>query len=306
MLLRRTLLIAFACSSMASGSAAACDRTKGRIGQLREALTQTGANDVIVIAHRACWENAPENSLAAIEDCIELGVDMVELDVRRTADGVLVLMHDETVDRTTDGSGAVSELTFEQIKRLRLREGPGGDDAAITSMGIPTFEQAMLAAKCRTLVNLDAKSDVYDDAFKALIATDTVDHIVMKKRVGRTDTPLSDTAPFQQVLSMPIIDEAVGEARPIIAQQSIGDPVAVELIFTTLDYARIAAEDLEARNIRVWVNTLRPEFSAGLTDREALQDPQAVWGEFLSLGVDMIQTDYPSELIVYLKSIDRR
>lgn len=128
----------------------------------------------------------------------------------------------------------------------------------------------------------------------------------MKKRVGRTDAPLSDTAPFRQVLSMPIIDEAVGEARPIIAQQSIGDPVAVELIFTTLDYARIAAEDLEARNIRVWVNTLRPEFSAGLTDREALQDPQAVWGEFLSLGFDMIQTDYPSELIVYLKSIDRR
>lgn len=304
--MRRALLIAFAYTSMLPGYVAACDEAAGRIAELRETLARSGSNDVIVIAHRACWEKAPENSLAAIEACVDLGVDMVELDVRRTADGVLVLMHDERVDRTTNGSGAVSDLTFEQIKRLRLREGVGGEDAAMTSLAVPTFEQAMLAAKGRILVNLDAKADVYTDAFDTLTATDTADHIIMKKRVDRASVPLSSTPPFDQVLSMPIIDQAAGEARPIIERQLIGEPVAVELIFTTLAYSRDAAEDLTARGIRVWVNTLHPELSAGLTDREAVEDPDAVWGTFLDLGFTMIQTDRPSELIAYLKSLDRR
>jgi len=56
---------------------------------------------VMVIAHRADWRNFPENSLEAIRSAIKLGVDMVEIDVRKTKDGKLILMHDETVDRTT-------------------------------------------------------------------------------------------------------------------------------------------------------------------------------------------------------------
>lgn len=304
--LRRALLAAFACTSIIHGSLAACEGAAGRVAELRETLARPGSSDVIVIAHRGCWETAPENSLAAIEACIGLGVDMVELDVRRTADGVLVLMHDENVDRTTNGSGAVNNLTFEQLKNLRLREGAGGKDASITDLAVPTFEQAMLAAKGRILVNLDAKADVYADAFDTLAATDTADHIIMKKRVDRDSVPLSATSPFDQVLSMPIIDEAAGEAGPIIERQSIGSPVAVELIFTSLAYSRSAAEDLTARGIRAWVNTLHPELSAGLTDQEAVDDPEAVWGRFLDLGFTMIQTDRPSELIAYLKGQGRR
>jgi len=71
-----------------------------------------------VIAHRGGAGIAPENTLAAFRNAVALGVDAFELDVHATADGVLVVIHDDTVDRTTNGSGAVSDLTLEEIKTL--------------------------------------------------------------------------------------------------------------------------------------------------------------------------------------------
>jgi glycerophosphoryl diester phosphodiesterase len=72
---------------------------------------------VVVIAHRAAHEEAPENSLAAIRAAITAGCDYVEMDVRGTKDGALVLMHDGAVNRTTDGSGEVAAMTLEEGAR---------------------------------------------------------------------------------------------------------------------------------------------------------------------------------------------
>lgn len=70
----------------------------------------------IICAHRGNSAHCPENTLAAIASAAELGIPMTEIDVRRTADGHIVLMHDESVDRTTDGSGRVAELSLAQIR----------------------------------------------------------------------------------------------------------------------------------------------------------------------------------------------
>ena len=64
-------------------------------------LEDSKNDQIIVIAHRGNWHNAPENSLQAIQNSIEMGVDMVEIDIRETKDGKLVLMHDQSIDRTT-------------------------------------------------------------------------------------------------------------------------------------------------------------------------------------------------------------
>lgn len=101
-------------------------------------LRTTRASDVIVLAHRACWHTAPENSIAAIAACHTLGVDMVEIDVRRSKDGQLVVMHDESVDRTTNGRGAVTDLTGVEIRALRLRDKSGGLDAPFTDQHVPS------------------------------------------------------------------------------------------------------------------------------------------------------------------------
>lgn len=63
---------------------------------------------VLVVAHRGDWRNAPENSLQAFQNCIAMGVDMIEIDLKMTKDNQLVIMHDNTIDRTTDGKGKVS------------------------------------------------------------------------------------------------------------------------------------------------------------------------------------------------------
>lgn len=70
------------------------------------------------VAHRGAGNYAPENTLVSVREAIELGATLIEIDVQQTSDGALILMHDTTVDRTTDGTGSVGELTLEDIKKL--------------------------------------------------------------------------------------------------------------------------------------------------------------------------------------------
>jgi glycerophosphoryl diester phosphodiesterase len=90
-----------------------------------------------VIAHRGGPTNAPENTLAAFRNAITQGADWLEFDVQMTKDGALVVIHDETVDRTTDGTGAVHDLTLEQIRSFDAGQGEK----------IPTFEEVLELAK---------------------------------------------------------------------------------------------------------------------------------------------------------------
>jgi glycerophosphoryl diester phosphodiesterase len=92
---------------------------------------------MLVIAHRGGPDRAPENTLAAFRGAIALGADGVELDCQRSRDGALVVMHDETVDRTTNGKGAVADLTLAQLRALDAGQGEP----------VPTFEEVLALAK---------------------------------------------------------------------------------------------------------------------------------------------------------------
>lgn len=261
---------------------------------------------VLVVAHRGCWRSTAENSIASIEACVELGVDIVELDVRRTADGALILMHDETVDRTTNGRGRVEDLTLDQIQALRLRQADGRSGAGLTSEAPPTFEAALRAAKGRIMINVDAKADVYDDAFAILERVGVTDQIIMKRRVAVGEPPLAGQAPFSRVIAMPIVSDLAGSAQTLMDEQLAVPPPAIEVLFTDRRYLLSVSELVRGAGARVWVNTLRPEISAGLTDAAALENPDAVWGWLLDAGVTMIQTDEPAILLDYLERRGRR
>lgn len=99
--MKRFLLITFLLSVAWSLSA------QDKAMAIRNNLLQEGNNSVLVVSHRADWRNAPENSLQAIRNCIEMGVDMVEIDLKKTKDGHLILMHDKTIDRTKIGRAHV-------------------------------------------------------------------------------------------------------------------------------------------------------------------------------------------------------
>ena len=109
------------------------------IEQKIENLKNSNNNQVIVVSHRGDWRNAPENSLQAIKNCIDMGVDMVEIDIRETKDGHLVVMHDKTLDRTTNAKGKVKEWTLDSLRTLYLKDGLG----VVTKHKIPTLKEAL-------------------------------------------------------------------------------------------------------------------------------------------------------------------
>jgi len=103
---------------------------------------------ILRIGHRGAAGHAPENTIAAIRSGVSLGVDFVELDVQRTRDGRLVVIHDERVDRTTNGTGLVSEMTWDELQLLDAGNGEG----------VPCLEAALAAANEHAGVILEAKT----------------------------------------------------------------------------------------------------------------------------------------------------
>ena len=87
-------------------------------------------NRPLVIAHQGGEHLHPSNTMMAFQHAVDLGVDVLEMDIHSTSDGALVTIHDETVDRTTDGSGLVSALTLDEIKALDAGHYWTDDDGA--------------------------------------------------------------------------------------------------------------------------------------------------------------------------------
>ena len=116
---------------------------------------------VFIVAHRANTYSGvnekylPDNSLLAIEEAIAVGADMVELDVRATKDGVHVLMHNATIDATTNGTGNVADKTVAELKKLKMRRG-----SKYYEGGVPTLAEALECCKDRIYINLDCKDIV--------------------------------------------------------------------------------------------------------------------------------------------------
>ena len=115
---------------------------------------------ILIGAHRGAMCHAPENTLAAFEKAIEFGTYRTELDVRRCRDGHVVVMHDATVDRTTDGAGRVADLTLGELRRLKV----GGTET------IPTLQETLLRVKGRCKLLVEIKDPGMADDVVALIA----------------------------------------------------------------------------------------------------------------------------------------
>ena len=140
---------------------AACAPKPGqtRVQTALAALHDPSSKYVVVVAHRGDWRNYPENSIPAIESCIRMGVDMMELDLKLTKDSVLVLSHDHTLNRCTTGSGRISDYTYEEILQFDLKAGHGIGRPGIK---MPTLREALEVCKDRILVNVDQGYDYYD------------------------------------------------------------------------------------------------------------------------------------------------
>lgn len=259
---------------------------------------------VLVVSHRADWRNAPENSLHAIASALALGVDIIETDVRRTRDGVLVLIHDETLDRTTTGRGLVSDHTWAELSELHLRDGLGSP----TAQKIPTLEEGLRAVKGRAMINLDKCYPYFAQAMALLEQTGTVDHAIFK-----TDLPVglvkaANGRFLDRVAFMPVIQFDLPGAQDILHDYLRElHPPAFELIFSA-DQPRVheAIAEIRGSGARIWINSLWPHLCAGHDDERALEDLEGAYGWLLAQHAGIIQTDRPARLLAYLTAQGRR
>lgn len=270
---------------------------------IRTQLQNPNLDKVLVVAHRGDWRYAMENSLPAIENCINMGVDVVELDIQRTKDGHLILMHDASLDRTTTGKGKVEEWTLDSIKTLRLRNGC----AIRTKELVPTLEEALLLAKGKIMINLDKADRYFDEVYALLEKTGTREQIIMKGGKGYDEVKEQYGHYLDKIIYMPIVslDNPKGEST-INKFMDEHPPVAFELLYKKDDnpLPKEMAKQLKGKAL-IWYNTLWDTMAGGHDDDMALTDVDGAYGYLIdSLGARMIQTDRPQYLLDYLRKRD--
>jgi glycerophosphoryl diester phosphodiesterase len=240
---------------------------------------------------------------------VALGVDMVEIDIRRTSDGALVVMHDPTVDRTTDGHGRVSELSLRQVQALRLKSADGGRGGAAAEAP-PTLEAFLARARGRILINLDVKEPIAEQVTQVVLASGASGQVLVKARPKADAAPMADLPPYSGLAFMPMVGavngRATGDPAGIIATQVLAENriPAIELCDLRRSEFEAVRAAAQLAQVRLWSNALAQKGLKGVWARAqaggAAADGQHTWARLVDDGVSVIQTNRPSALLDYL------
>lgn len=253
-----------------------------RVEQIWE-LYDNEPQTVLVVAHRGAHTDVPENSLASIERAVAQGAHIVELDVRKTKDDVFVIIHDQTLDRTTTGTGKVEDYTYQELKELYLLH-----EGQPTEHTIPTMEEALLKAQGLILVDIDFKVSGMDARYAAYdeIARLGVEDIVLFFCYDYTELQVLH-AYNPQIKIMPRAYDLT-QIEEILAS-GLTDIIHIDGSY----YDSIAIGKLiDGRSVRIWANVL------GNYDQAATQEGAEAYYPFFEQMelVNVVQTDYPALL----------
>ncbi len=240
-------------------------------------MAHAQTRQVVVISHRGEHLHHPENTLPAYQAAIDAGADYFELDVRTTSDGKLVLSHDGSVARRTNGKGDIAKMTFEEVRALDagIKSGP-----QFAGTKIPTFDEALDLARDKIGVYVDVKQCSAQDLVTHIEQHGMADHVVIY-------TGLSMGKQIQQLNpKLKVMPEAgtADNARHLI-ERLHPQVMAFEEGDFKPDIIRVAKE----ANVQIYV------------DRLGAADNPAVWQAAIDAGADGIQTDHPAELVKYLR-----
>lgn len=277
---------------------------ENRAEKLRENLFHN-PKYVTVVAHRGDWRNHPENSLPAFQSCIEMGVDMIEIDLQRTKDGELILMHDRTVDRCTNGKGKISEMTYDEIQRLRLRP---QHSASVTRNHIPTLEEVLNLCKGKILINIDKGYDYFQQVYELMEKTGTTNQVIIKSGHSLEKIRKENGTVLSKVIYMPIVNLNSEDAEARIDEFITIHPVAVECCIDKYNQnVERLLQKLRDAGIKIWINSIWASLCDGHDDDRAVElgEPNESWGWILDRGATLIQSDRPRELLQYLKKNKR-
>ena len=235
---------------------------------LSPAWAQT--RSVVAIAHRGEHLHHSENTIPAFQAAIDLGADFIEVDVRTTADGKLILSHDATVNRCTNGHGEVARMTFDELRALDAGAGAR----------MPSFDEVLDLARGKISVYVDVKQ---------ASALELVSHIDGRRMMDRV-----------------VIYAGLGLSKEI---QELNPRLKVMPESVSVEVARNLIEQLHPRVIAFSARDFTPEIirvvkqsNADIyVDRMGSTDALEGWQSAIDAGADGIQTDRPGELVTYLR-----
>jgi glycerophosphoryl diester phosphodiesterase len=245
----------------------------------------TGQFPVLVTAHRGLSGEAPENTLPAFKKAIEVGSDMIELDVRFSKDGQMVVIHDDTLDRTTNGRGKVSDYTLKELKQL-----DAGSWFAPQFSGeqIPTLKEVLELARGKILINIEIK----DDSPGQYKITDLADRALQEvKKAGMAGRVIFSSF-------YPSSLQRIGESDPRIGvallyhrdwnslREVVGDRFFLVLNLRHSFLTREKIRRIHQEGMKVNTYTVNSE--------EEME-------KFIGWGIDGIITNHPDKLIQILK-----
>ena len=225
------------------------------------------------IAHRGASGTFPENTLSAFRAAIDAGADMCELDVQLTRDGAVVVIHDETVNRTTDGTGEVAALTLEEIQRLDA--GAKFKGGKVKGASVPTLDEVFAATSGKCGLNIELKGD----GVEAQVAA------IMQARNAFADSIVSsfnwDYLKKIQTLHFNIRIALLAEEKPI------------ELMMNAV---AMRAHAINPRWDMVTADLCKAAHERGLKVYTWTVDADARMRALAECGVDGIMTNYPERL----------
>lgn len=232
-------------------------------------------NKPLIIGHRGASIHAPENTLTAFKQALEFGADGIELDAKLSADGEVVVIHDQTVDRTTDGSGEVRKLTLAQIKKL---DAGNKFNPKFKGERIPTLEEVFQVIGGKILIDVEltnyaSPSDELPEKVAAL-----VEKYHLEKDVLFTSFFPKTICRIRKLLpDIPAGILAWSGALGLAQRGWMGKRWAPDLVvphFTDVDGAYVKRQHRNHRDVIVW----------------SVNDPARI-KDMIDLGVDGIITD---------------
>lgn len=230
--------------------------------------------NVMVAAHRAFHQTVPENSLAAIRESIKAGIDIAEIDVRRTADDSLVLLHDGTIDRTTTGSGEIETLYWNEVKDLFLLH-----DGEVTAEKIPLFRNALLLGKGKILFDLDLKTEKIEKIMEVVVQTDASKSVFFFDSDWPVLEKVRQKHPgwylMPRAYNVEMAKEAYDKFKPWA--------IHVDPSFASAELS----EYFHSRGVYVWINAL------GAVDRSLKEGDTRPFQDLIATNPSIIQTDLP-------------
>ena len=250
----------------------------------------------IVSAHRGGpYSGFPENAIETMAAVLSDTPAMMEIDVATSADGVLYLMHDDTLERTTTGEGEANALTWSEIKNLKLED----NDGAVTTFSPPTFSDALAWAKDKTVLQVDFKRTTsYEDVAAEINRQNAEERVVL------IAYSMASAAKLHRLMPDAMISLSVNSQSELNHAVAAGIPADRLLGFTGTEAPRPRLfSTLNNRDVEVIFGTLGGRQS--IDNEIARNGDEARYAEMVETGVDVIATDRPREANAALAAADR-